>query len=241
MKQPRRPRRWLRRTALGTLALIVLVVSVTLIVIHTDWGRERVRRIVEAELLVVFPGGARVGRLEGSLLGDFTVQGIELADIHGERMVRIGSMSMNLGLRQLLRKTIRIEELVADDIELYAPRTPWPPDEEPLEWDVELEDLRVRRAHIVVESAEAMTLEDVQLDSAVAVARAGTLQAGAHLRGRWRERGVPIEATVQLSGDLRPASPVFVIPLLSAQVGEVHITGAGLVIDGPRSRGLVTV
>ena len=44
MGRIRRVLRWVRRVVVGTLALAVIAIAVVLAALHTDWGREQVRR-----------------------------------------------------------------------------------------------------------------------------------------------------------------------------------------------------
>src|SRR5262245_53870214 len=70
--------RWLRRIVLTALALGLIVLAAALITEHTDWGREQLRLRVEAALRDVFPGGARVEALDGSILGTLTLRNATL-------------------------------------------------------------------------------------------------------------------------------------------------------------------
>ena len=82
----RRVVRIARRTILVVLGVALLALGVGLIVIHTDWGRNKIRGVIESSLASSFAGGARVRSVEGSVLGDFTLEGIELFDAEGRQL-----------------------------------------------------------------------------------------------------------------------------------------------------------
>ena len=75
---PRIALRWIRRVIVGVLALAVVAVIAVVIILHTDWGRDLLRRQVEAQLQAKLPGGATIGKLEGSVFGELVVRDIEL-------------------------------------------------------------------------------------------------------------------------------------------------------------------
>ena len=59
----RRAWRWTWRVGLGLVGLIVLAVGVLVLVLHTDWGRERLRRRAIAALHDTFPHCVRIGKV----------------------------------------------------------------------------------------------------------------------------------------------------------------------------------
>ncbi|MGN6107846.1 MAG: translocation/assembly module TamB domain-containing protein [Kofleriaceae bacterium] len=246
--------RWLRRIVLATLALVALVVAGVLIALHTDWGRERVRRIVESQLSSVFPGGATIGRLEGSVFGELVARDVKLAAHDGSPMIAIGALHVELALRPLFGKTARVDRLVAEDVALYLPGQPKPPapdaPEEPDAhddpagsgggWRVELPDLELRRARIAIAAGgEPVTLEEVELAASVAIPPGAPITAVARGRGRWRERGAPFELAVAVRAGDR-----IEVPVLAAKVGGLAVRGVGLAIDPAepaRSEGTVSI
>src|SRR5262249_22619555 len=80
------------------------------------------RRRVEAELREMFPGGARVGGLEGSLFGALTVRDVELDRDDGRPLVTIGLLRADLALWPLVTRTARVDELVMEDVRVVAAR-----------------------------------------------------------------------------------------------------------------------
>jgi len=86
----RRVLKWVKRIVLGTLAVVFVTVIVVLILLHTDWGRNKARTIALAQLQQFFPGGIDVERIEGSVLGDVELVGVTINGFDGKRMIRAG-------------------------------------------------------------------------------------------------------------------------------------------------------
>jgi len=232
----RRALRWLARFGLAVLALVVLAVGVGLIAIHTDWGREQIRRRVEAIAGETLPG-LRIGRLDGSLLGDFELHDVSLAAVEGGSFARAKRVRVNLGLLALLGKTARVDTLEIDGLELVLPRTPaLIPDDEPATWSVEIPALAVRDARIAIEGDAPITLAGVTLTGAFASAPRAPLRVDAHATGTWRERALPLDATVALRVGERVE-----VPSVRVTLGELRVTGSRIVVDGVRTTGEVEV
>src|SRR5579864_2436480 len=88
-RKPRWPRvvaRWIRRILAGVVGFAVVAVAGVVIALHTDWGREQLRKIAEAQLAKRFPGGAHIGALEGSVFGELVVRDLELDGRDGKPM-----------------------------------------------------------------------------------------------------------------------------------------------------------
>ena len=253
MRLRRRLLRWLKRIALGAVGLVVLAVIAVLIAVHTDWGRERIRRQVEATLQRSFPGGARIGRIEGSVLGELVVRDVELAAADGAPFASVGTLRIELALLPLLEKRATIDRLVAEDVVLYpqrpiAPPEPDDPDEAPSAWDVELPEIEAHRARVVIETPrEVVTLDGVELTAQVFLQAGGRLTADAtKLSGTWRERGVSVEGSVTATVDGGAVvlhrlgvcvGGVIALPRLDVCVGGVGLAGAELAIDPDRPTG----
>lgn len=116
MGRVRRVLRWIRRVVVGAVAFAVLAIAVVLIALHTDWGREQVRKRAEAALAESFPGGARIGRVEGSVLGALVLRDIELRDADHQPTVTIDRLTLDVGYRALLRGEIALESLALDGV-----------------------------------------------------------------------------------------------------------------------------
>ncbi|HSK01976.1 MAG TPA: hypothetical protein VK932_12070, partial [Kofleriaceae bacterium] len=224
--------RWLARFALTLLALAVVSSGAVLIVLHTDWGRERIRRIAEAELEGSFPGGVKIGRIEGSVLGELVARDVELNAADGSLFAKVGALRLELAFAPLVGKTAELERIVAEDVELYPLREIAPPDPEedpPATWSVELPLIEVHRARVVLETApgEAVTLDGLELTAEVAIPAGAPIAASARLRGTWRERGVPIEGSVAAIVD----GALVTLPRLDVRAGEASVRGSDVVLD----------
>ncbi len=241
----RRALRWLKRIALAAIALAAVALGVALLVLHTDWGRERVRRMVEAELQGSFPG-ARIGRLEGSVLGELVARDVELEAAGGATFVKAGVLRIELALLPLLGQAAEIERVVAEDVELYPLRTLATPVSEqeeedpsgPPGWSVELPAIEVRRARVVIEAApETVTLEGLDVVASVSIPAGAPISASVRItRGTWRERGAAIEGSVAVVVD----GKVVTLPRLDVRVGGVAgvaVRGADVAVDPERPTG----
>src|SRR5439155_10780661 len=106
-----RVRRWARRILLGLVATLALLVIAIVIMLHTDWGRDFVRRRVEVALARSFPGGARLGRLDGSVFGELVVHDLELDDLDHRPIVTVATARFRLALLPLVNSTARFDAL----------------------------------------------------------------------------------------------------------------------------------
>ena len=57
-----RAQTWIKRVLLGLGAVIVLAVAIVVVTVHTDYGRDLIRKQVESRLDDLFIGGASVGK-----------------------------------------------------------------------------------------------------------------------------------------------------------------------------------
>ncbi len=91
-------------------AVVVAVVSVT-VLSRTEFGRERVRRVAMGALRDVVHGTLSVERIEGDLLGRFTLVGLSITDSLGAPFMAADSVSLRLDLMPLLRQRVRITDV----------------------------------------------------------------------------------------------------------------------------------
>ena len=86
-----RKRRRVRRVVLwslgGVLTLLLLFAGVALIILHTDYGRDKLRRELEDQLAEVFVRGATIQELDGSPLGTLELRNIVIDDEIGRAHV----------------------------------------------------------------------------------------------------------------------------------------------------------
>lgn len=126
-RPPRGPRRRLlpqRRSTKalaivgGSIALLaVLAITAVVVITNTDWGRERVRRVLVSQLQKEATGGrVHIGRITGNLLQGMTVHDLVITDTAGAPFVAVDSLRAGYAVRTLWRRQIDL-----DDVFLYRP------------------------------------------------------------------------------------------------------------------------
>src|SRR5262245_28705065 len=196
---------WLARLAAGVALLALVVVAMLLVTAHTGWGREQLRlRVVDA-LRDAFPGGARVGALEGSLLGSLTLRDVELDRADGQPLVTAAAVRVDLALWPLVAHTARVHELVVDRPHAIV-RAPGPGTEAPREppaspWRIELQHIAIQRGTVELDVHGARaTLADIAATGTATVER-GAIELFGWSHARWRERGAELTAMATVALD----------------------------------------
>lgn len=106
------------RIALAVISgLAILLLATLQILLHTDMGRERTRRVLLGALGGVVHGRFTIERIEGDLLNRFTLVGLSIADSAGATLVEADSLSGQLAVRLLWSDRIELR-----DVALYRPR-----------------------------------------------------------------------------------------------------------------------
>ncbi len=221
--------KWFKRIVLGTLALAVIAVIAVVIILHTDWGREQVRKRVEAVLQGQFPGGAHLGKLSGSIFGTLTIENIELDGADGKPLIRVGQLDVRAEILPLLTKTVRVDSVVAQDVVIEwraqpsKPETPATEPSQPTPWSIDLRGIEVHRGHLALEG-KPLTIDGLELGASFALPSGAPLALTASLHAMWVERKAPINATVsfQLDGGIP------VVPSGSITVGGVSLTATSV-------------
>jgi len=221
--------RWLKRLVLGAFALAVVAIVAVLIVVHTAWGRRLIAERIEAKLLESFPGGARVGTLEGSVFGTLVVSDIELSDLDHTPLVRIGSVKVELSLWPLLVRTAYVDSLLVEDVVITKhPQTlPAPPSPPPGSMTVDLPRIEVRRISAVVQTPQGpLTIDNASATASASVLPGGFVTATAYAAGTWRERAAPIAAVVGVRvGD------TLTVPYARLAVGGVEVIATAVDVE----------
>src|SRR5262245_21467063 len=172
----RRALRWLATGLVALLALVVLLIAGLLVTLHTDWGRELVRRQLQARLTEIVDGRVIVGPIRGSVLSRLYVEGLIVQDRDGLPAITARRLLVDYELFSLLRHSF-----VANEIEILAPvvlghrgvrgetnlahlMKPSPPTDNP--WGVRVEALRVRDGLVVMPTpAETYSFAGVNIDA----------------------------------------------------------------------------
>ncbi len=230
-----RARTWVKRVLLGLGAVIVFAVAAVLITIHTDYGRELVRKQVEARLNDTFVGGASVASIEGSPFGDLTLSGIVLNGPDKKPAIKVGSLRLKLGLLPLASKQIKLSSLIAEDVDVDLRRDP----DGQLQvtrmikpgpksgFSVEIPEIIVRRGHVAFDTGGkegVINLDKLAIFGAAHIPNGKPLDANVSIRGSWRERSAPIGVDAVISS----WEGVTNIPSVTALLGGVTVAGSAI-------------
>jgi autotransporter translocation and assembly factor TamB len=247
MPATRRAWRWTRRILLGLAGLLVVAIAAGVIVIHTDFGREVIRKQVQATLDDTFVGGATLGKIEGSPFGEIVLRDLVINGPDHEPAIKVGTLHLELDLLPLLSHRARLAVVVAEDVDVILARDangafrikdllkPAPKST----WSVEIPKLALHRGHVALDlGTEIANLDGIEIFGAAHVPYGKPLEANVSVRAMWRERaaGVGVDAV------LRSFEGVLSIPSVTAMVGGVTVaafavrvatgTGRAPVIDG---------
>ena len=195
-------RRWMpQRRATKVLAILGITLA-SLVVIgilgfhlvtNTDWGRERVRRVLVAQLQKQASGGrVRIARVTGNLQRGMTLHDLSITDSTGAPFLAVDSVTTRYRLSAFLRKRVDLDDVTIVRPTLVLNRPPngewnwkriFPGDTLPARADttpgfgdfLRLTDVAVIDGHIVVRSPwrPSGSLTGSQRDSAVKSVLAG--------------------------------------------------------------------
>ena len=225
----RRPRRWLKRTAIGAAALVALIALTITLALKTSPGREILRAQVEQRLAATFVGGATLGSLEGNPFGDVTLHDVVINGPDRRPVISVKTLVLEVGILALMSHQARVLALHADGVDVDLRRNaqgelvtqgltrPGPPSA----WSVSLPVVTVRNAHVRFDTGrEVMNFDGVALDGWARLPHGGPVDTGVDLHGTWRERG---GAPLVLKTALRSAPDGLVAPYLIAHAGDVAV------------------
>ncbi|WP_428265366.1 translocation/assembly module TamB domain-containing protein [Haliangium sp.] len=210
---------------LGWLVLILVVaLGLVLATLHTDWGRGLIRNEADAILDQTLLGGADIGRIEGSLLGRFTLRDLVVRDAAGRPAVRVAAVTVETELGQLLDQVIAVREIVIDGLVVEAHRDrdgvlnlatlvePSPPSDEPATQVVRIGRISVTRSALSLTEADGSQerIDDLSLEARVAMNGADITAELSSLRGRWGRapHDLDVAAAVTLAADTITATGV---------------------------------
>ena len=162
--------RWALQLAGVALGLVAVATGAALIALHTTAGRDRLRAAVASRLEGVLGGQARIAGLEGSVFGGLVAHGVELDGPDHQPMLTIQTLRFELALRPLFGRVARLDHVRADDVALTIPRGWRVPALAASRWAVELPDVAVARAHLVVDrEPPGSTVELTEIEATGAV------------------------------------------------------------------------
>ncbi|HTM21778.1 MAG TPA: hypothetical protein VL172_14750, partial [Kofleriaceae bacterium] len=232
--------RWL----LVLVAVVIALAGAAIAALHTDWGREQLRRRIEAALDQRFVGDVRIGRLEGSVFGELTLRDVEIDDAEGQPAIRVAALRGDLALRPLLDHEARFHWLVAEGLQVDGRRQAdgtldlshlLVPSEEPRGWDVTVEDLQIPDARVTITGGaqDPLHVDDLDVTGSLSAPRTGPLEATVNGTGAWRERGV----VARLDAELRQEEQTTHIARLDAGLGELQVHAREVSIIGDQIAG----
>ena len=230
--------RWTVRIIAVFFAVLLLVIGAALIFIHTDTGRNYVRRKAIAALANSFPGGVHIGRIEGSIFGTLVVDDLRLNGRDGKPMLVVGTAKIKMSILPLLAHTARIDSIALEDVTVDkhaqpepSPEIPETPKEGGSAWEVQIPQATIVRGRVVVAtSSRVIELTDLDAQASVTVADGITIEA--HATGKYA--GKPFEVTTLLGvfdGDVAA-------PLLVATIDQARLMALA-VYAGPRVDGVI--
>ncbi|MEO8841011.1 MAG: hypothetical protein ABI591_32720, partial [Kofleriaceae bacterium] len=232
--------RWTKRVVLGTIVLLLLVIGGALIFIHTDYGRDFVRRKAEAALLDSFPGGARIGRIEGSVFGTLVIDDLRLNSRDGKPMIIVGTARVKISLLALIGKTVHLDRLELEDVtfdkhplpEMAAKAPETPKQGGGGSWAIEIPRASVLRGRVVVASATRTVLDLTDLEAQASISVDHGITIAAHALGS--SAGKSVEATALISY----VNETLAFPLAVAKLDEANVFALAVYL-GPRVGGVI--
>ena len=157
---PRRP--WRRRVALALATLLLAPVVAALLLTQTAMGRAVLTQLVTEAANAALAGELRLASIEGSLLRDVTLRGVELHTATERRVLSVERVSLRYRLLPLLRRRVHVDAVEVQgllvDARVEADGTldllsVVPPSEEesaPLAWTVDLRSIQVDEGRVVL-------------------------------------------------------------------------------------------
>lgn len=206
------------RVLAALLALAVALVATVIIVLHTDWGREQVRKRVEAQLGGTVNGTLSIGKLEGSVLGEFTLVDVTIRDAEGRVAVYAPDVDIDYNPWALLWDRFDASSVALPGVKITAatlpngdcnvltlldgkPGEPGAPPSEPSPWRVIIDALSITAGAVTVECEDLAlaTFSGVDVTSSLTAGAGDVTFTMSSLRANWDEQDVPLSASVVIS------------------------------------------
>ena len=106
------------------LGLALLVVGAWLVLTRSDFGRNRVRVIALNAIRNSANGTVDIGRIEGNVLGNFTLVDVRIADSAGNPLLSVERVSATLNSTALFTKRIDVSRLILVKPRIHIFKTP---------------------------------------------------------------------------------------------------------------------
>ncbi|MGE3546038.1 MAG: translocation/assembly module TamB domain-containing protein [Kofleriaceae bacterium] len=248
----------MKRGALAVVVVVVVLVISALVFTHTDYGRETIRERVEAELDKTFTGGATVGELDGSPLGELTLRHVVINGPDDQPAITIETLRLHIKLFDLLKRDIQLSKLIAEGVDVSIRRDrdgtfqlarlirPKPADDGGGSWTVELPSIRIERAHVAIDTGtpdlQVINLDGLSLTASAHLPARGARSAGLRLQAVWRERNAPLS----VAASVRDTGEQLSSPEIDVRLGGVTVAGTDLRVvrrpgGMPKLSGSVTI
>lgn len=223
--------RWMYRIVGGAIAFVILLVAIAVGAVHTEWGRQRMKKELESQLRAEFPGST-VGSLQGTPFGTMIASGITIAGKDGRPFITIATLTVDASLKPLANRIVRVQTVEADGvlIDFTAQPDPAPAkpatksgESKPSSWDIELPDIAVHHATVITKEGERV--ETIELAAGV-VMHDGALDASLAATAKFRGQPASASATVRYADDLR-------VPMAHVAFGDAEITATAVRVADP--------
>ncbi len=245
--------RWTIRVLAIAVFAVAALLAATLLLLRTDWGRERIRGQLESRLQDVFQGRVSVGAITGDVTSHFTAHGFSVTGAGGGIVIGAAEIELDYRLTSLLSGTFHAGELrlVAPIVNVERDAGGWnlrhllrpgPPGGKP--WAVIIDRLVVERGTLAVtvdgRSVVAVPGE-LSVDGSLR-AIGGTLAARAVIEAGGSRIVAPAvvwrggQVGALLGADVLAADATRLAPGVSWPLGDVHASAA--VVGGGGWRGM---
>jgi autotransporter translocation and assembly factor TamB len=231
----RRLARGLLAIVAGLLLLAVLAVVAAVLVLHTGFGREQVRRQLQTRLGGLLQPGLKlqVGKLHGSVLDGPTIDGLAVTDAQGRTLAATGTVRLDYDLSSLFRHRFHVRKAIIERPVVIGHRDSasgrldltqmLKPSEAKSEnpWAVAIDRVVVEDGLMVLPRAEGtLSLGGVYLDGGVSIAGTATGVSVARLEASWLERGL----RARVAGRAIIGERSVLVRGLSVTLGASHVT-----------------
>lgn len=229
--------RFVKRTVLTLFVFACVLAGVLIALLHTRWGRDQIRQQIEAALQSSFPGGAKVGAVDGSVLGELVVSGVELDGLDRKPMITIRELRVHVALLPLVRKRVEVTRLALDGVTVdihpqppAPPKPPEPPSEGGSSWSISLDDVRLEHGAFALTGYGApLHVDDLGFAGALQIPAGQPFAARLAIAGTLRERGLAF-ALATADATITPVGQTHASELV-ALAGGALVAAAGVAFD----------
>ncbi|MBV8756688.1 MAG: hypothetical protein JO257_05425, partial [Deltaproteobacteria bacterium] len=197
----RRALRWGQAFFAIVLSLLLVVIAAASFILKTSWGRNLVRKQVEARLNDTFIGGATLGGVHGNPLSELVLDDLVINGPDMKPAITIKTLKVKLPLMPLTSHQLRVDEVIAEDVDILMKKQqtgdyelahltkPGPKST----WNIALPDVQVHRGHLKLDTgSEWIDVDNLELYVDSKMPFAGPIDASISLAGNYRQKQAPI-------------------------------------------------